>query len=63
MKTTIDHLNGALFQLKDKIKTANTPEMIEEITDSMIAITKQIQLLNRECVAIPPKIEFKSILK
>jgi hypothetical protein len=37
------HLENALYQLKEKIKTANTREMLEQIVDSMLDIYATLQ--------------------
>lgn len=38
MNETRKHLEGALYHLKEKLKVANTPELVERITDCMLEI-------------------------
>ena len=38
MTKSREHMENALYHLKEKIKTANSREMVEQIVDSMIDI-------------------------
>lgn len=42
-KQAIEHLESALYQLKEKYKTANGRETIEAITDAIIEIATLLE--------------------
>jgi hypothetical protein len=43
-----EHLENALFHLKEKIKTTNSSEILEKITDCMIELAAFIENCKEE---------------